>query len=151
MQWAPFRKMSTFNFGPSNRIVGYLHKCIAAKKAGYFRPKSKTFASFDSIVYEPGKPLTNIQVTQNREHPINPCGPTLLQALLRPSETGLKPLCPLVSKPWILLFVVPEPMQTTYKKQNFKPDAAVWRGKMKQYVLGLNEYDVFHCTSQGSQ
>jgi hypothetical protein len=58
MEWAPFKNITTFTFAPANRIVGCLHECISAKKAGYFRPKSKNFASFDSIVYEPEKPLT---------------------------------------------------------------------------------------------
>ena len=155
MEWNPFKNMSTFNFGPSKRIAGHLHECIAANKAGYFQPESKNFESFGSIVYEPNKPLVYIQVTENHDHPIKTGGPTLLQELLNPSDAALKSLRPLVSQPWIILFVVPIPMQTTFKKQNFvqtslkkqKSDSnvATWKKKTKQYVLGLEKYDVFHC------
>ena len=81
IEWAPFNNMLMFNFGPSNKTVGYLHKCITTKKAGYFWLKPKNFASFDSIIYEPSKYLTNIQVTLNHNHLISSYGPKFLQAL----------------------------------------------------------------------
>ena len=37
MEWKPFKDMLTFNFGPAKTLVGHLHKCIAANKAGYFQ------------------------------------------------------------------------------------------------------------------
>ena len=91
MKWAPFKNISTFNFGPANKIVGYLHECITSNKAGYFLPTSKTFASFDAIVYKPGEPLANIQITQNCKHPINLLGSKLFEGLLSPSDSELNP------------------------------------------------------------
>jgi hypothetical protein len=144
MEWKPFRDMLTFNFGPAKRLAGHLHQCIEANKAGYFRPKSDHFASFDAIIYQPEKPLVNAQITENHDHDISTRGPKLLQKLLRATDSMLQPLRPLAKKPWIILFIVPTPMHTTFTKQNFKPDAPIWRAKMKQYVLGLDKYDVFH-------
>ena len=146
MEWNPFKNMSTFDFGPSKEMVSHFHECNAANKAGYFRPKSKTSESFDPSDYEPKKPLVNIQVTENHDHPIK-------TELLGPSDAVLKPL---VSQPWIILFIVPIPMQATFKKQKFvqttlkkqKSGPNVWKKKAKQYVLGLDKYDVFHCSSE---
>ena len=91
MEWNPFKNMLKFIFRPSNRIVGYLQDCIKAKKAGYFRPKSNIFESFDSIIYEPEKPLVIIQITENYTHPIKACGPIFLQDLLGPSNAAFLP------------------------------------------------------------
>jgi hypothetical protein len=144
MEWKPFKDMLTFNFRPAKRLAGHLHQCIEANKAGYFRPKSDHFASFDAIIYQPEKPLVNAQITDNRDHDISTRGPKLLQKLLHATDPMSQPLRPLAKKPWIILFIVPTPMHTTFTKQNFKPDALIWRAKTKQYVLGLDKYDVFH-------
>jgi hypothetical protein len=70
--WAPFKKdMLKFNFGPGNRLVGHLQKCIAAKKAGYFQPKSDTFESFDTIIYQLKKSLVGVQITENPHYDLN--------------------------------------------------------------------------------
>lgn len=144
MEWKLFKGRLTFDFGPARRLPGHLHQCIEANKAGYFRPKSANFASFDAIIYQPEKPLVNIQITENHTHDISTCGPKLLQKLLHPTDIKLKPLCPVVKTPWTILFIVPKPMDATFTKQKFKPDAdaSAWRAKTKQYVLGLDRKDV---------
>jgi hypothetical protein len=90
MEWKPFKDILTFNFGPVKRLAGHLHQCIDANKPGYFRPKSDHFASFDAIIYQPKKPLVNLQITENAKHGISTSGAKLLQKLL-PVEivTGL--------------------------------------------------------------
>lgn len=85
MEWKPFENMVTSNFGPVKRLAGHLHQCIADNKAGYFRPKSDNFASFDAIIYQPNKPLVGAQVTENHDHPLNTRGPILLRT---PGGTG---------------------------------------------------------------
>jgi hypothetical protein len=106
-----------------------------------------TLASFDAIIYEPNKPFIGSTPT----HLTNTCRSLLLQQhLLRPSDTPLKLLRPPVTKPWTILFIVPAPMQTTFRKQKFGSDAAFWKAQTKQYVLGLDSYAVFHCNCESA-
>jgi hypothetical protein len=145
MRLEPFKDMLTFNFGPAKTLVGHLHKCIAANKAGYFQSKSRNFASFDAIIYQPNSPLLGAQMTVSHDHGIKVRGPESLQKLLSRSDDAFNSLRPLVNKPWTILFIVPDPMQNTFKLQKFKPNAdTIWNQKTKQYVLGLDKHDVFH-------
>lgn len=106
-----------------------------------------TLVSFDAIIYEPNEPF----VGSTQTHLTNTCRSILLQQhSLRPSDTPLKPLRPLVTKPWTILFIVPAPMQITFRKQKFSSDVAFWKAQTKQYVLGLDNYVVFHCNSESA-
>jgi hypothetical protein len=148
MEWNISKTMSTYDFGSSHMLSGYLKQCVADKKPGYFRPKSDNFASFDAIMYQPNSPLFPVQISQQKHHGIKLKGPKLLQKSLLRSDAMLKRLRPLVDAPWIVVFVLPKPMETTFKKQKFIPRARIWKAKTKQYVLGLDRRAVFLCRSQ---
>jgi hypothetical protein len=146
-EWAPFKDMTTFDFGPPRRLADHLKKCIIDNKAGFFRPKSKIFKSFDAIFYEPGEPLSLAQITENYLHFEKLSGLQDLQRLLSRRDGVLKSVRPSVASPWILLFIVPQPMDSTFPKQKQKPDVRIWHRKTRQYVLGLDKAAVFLCKS----
>jgi hypothetical protein len=148
IKWEPFKNMLMYNFGPKRRLLDHLRDCIRANRAGYFQPTSKNFASFDAIIYQPGKALVNAQTTENYDHGINPKGAKKVQSLLSPFDKELKGLRPVKKNPWLILFVVPTPMQNSFKKQKFRTEDAIWKKKTRQYVLGLDKYAVFHPKSK---
>lgn len=134
-----------FVFGPPQELSGTIADCVDARKAVYLQPISDSFASLDSIIYQPNCPLIGIQVTNAASHSINTKGLMNLQSYLSPKNKFLSPLRPTVEKPWIILFVVPKPMESYFTKQRITGDAnATWSKKTVQYVLGLDEVEVFH-------
>lgn len=109
----------------------------------YIQPISDNFASLDSIVYQPAEPLIGIQITDALIHPIKATGLSSFQQLLKPKDTLLAPLRPTIRKPWILLFIVPTPMENSFTRQDITGVAVNWSPKTSQYVLGLNQDSVF--------
>ena len=124
-------------------LAGEIARCVAAGESVYLQPMSDNFASLDSIIYQPTDPLVGMQITNALIHPIKATGLSALQLLLKPKHALLAPLRPTVGKPWILLFVVPTPMEKSFTRQKIEGVAANWNRKMVQYVLGLDEREVF--------
>ena len=131
-------------FGPPQVLSGKIADCADARQIGYFQPISDNFASLDAIIHQPDGPLIGIQVTNTATHPINTKGLKALQSLLSETNDTLSPLRPTPEDPWIILYVVPTPMEASFTKQKIKGDAsATWSTKTAQYVLGLDEHEVF--------
>jgi hypothetical protein len=132
-----------FVFGPSQGLSGKIADCVDARKSAYLQPISDNFASLDSIIYQPNNPLIGIQITNVSTHPINTKGLKALQSLLSPKNESLSPLRPTFEKPWIILFVVPKQMEKSFTRQSITGHASATWSKIVQYVLGLDEREVF--------
>lgn len=131
-------------FGPPQEMSGTIANCVETGKAVYLQPISDNFASLDSILYQPNNPLIGIQVTIAETHSIQTKGLKYLQSYLSRENRLLSPLRPTSEKPWTILFVVPQPMAAAFTKQEIKGEASdVWSKKTVQYVLGLDEHEVF--------
>ena len=140
--WGLSEDVKHFDFGPCQMTTGELARRVEAGESVYLRPISDAFASLDSVIYQPTGPLVGIQVTDTLVHPIKATGLRVLQRLLNPTDASLAPLRPSVAKPWLLLFVVPTPMESSFTKQSIK-GAAIWSRQTVQYVLGLDPREVF--------
>ena len=134
--------MKYFAFGPPQMLAGKIAECVAEKEAVYLQ-LSQNFASLDSIIYQPNDPLVGIQITISDAHPIKVTDLSALQKLLKSKDPLLASLRPTVREPWILLFVVPTPMENSFSKQVFTGVPANWSKKTMQYVLGLDLHQVF--------
>ncbi|KAF8340993.1 hypothetical protein F5887DRAFT_1224859 [Amanita rubescens] len=133
-----------FAFGPPQELSGKIADCVNAKESVYLQPISDNFASLNSIIYQPNNPLIGIQITNASTHPIETKGLKALQSLLSPKNESLSPLRPTSEKPWIILFVVPKRMEKSFTRQSITGhDSAAWSKKTVQYVLGLDERQVF--------
>ena len=118
-------------------------EAVEGRKPLHVVPIAHNFPAVDSIIYDPDDPdavLTGVQITMNKEHPIAVSGLQLIQSWLK-SGTPLEDLRPSNNKWWRFLFVVPLRMASTFKLQKLDGDTPthVWAGKVKQYVLGLEE------------
>ncbi|KAF8622926.1 hypothetical protein AX15_006639 [Amanita polypyramis BW_CC] len=132
-------------FGPPQELSGKIADHVEARKSVYLQPISENFASLDSIIYQPNELLICLQITNASSHPIKTKGLKALQSLLSPNNEFLCPLRPTFKKPWIIVFVVPTPMEKSFLRQSITGDAsAIWSKKTVQYVLGLDEHAVFH-------
>jgi hypothetical protein len=138
-----------FQFGPKQEFMGRLSSSVNNSKSCYLKPLSRTFATFDSFLYQtetspPGcQPLIGIQVTTASTHPIKVEGLQYLQACLSLKVPALKALRPTTDKKLIILFVVPESMAASWVKMPFQGKVGPWEGKTTQFVLGLPEEEVF--------
>lgn len=133
-----------FVFGPPQDLSGKIADCVDARESVYLQPISDNFASLDSIIYQPNSPLIGIQITNASTHPIETKGLKALQSLLSPKNASLSPLRPTPEQPWIILFVVPTRMEKSFTRQSIIGHAsATWSEKTVQYVLGLDEHEVF--------
>ena len=131
-------------FGPTQELSGKIADCVDARESVYLQPISDNFASLDSIIYQPNNPLIGIQITNASSHSIKTKGLKALQSLLSSKNKSLSPLRPTPEKPWIILFVVPKQMEKSFTRQSITGHAnATWSKKTVQYVLGLDEREVF--------
>jgi hypothetical protein len=146
--WDFSKDAKHFDFGPPQMLADKIARCLAAGESAYLQPMSDNFASLGSIIYQPTDRLVGVQITDALIHPIKATGLSALQLLLEPKHALLAPLRPTVGKPWILLFVVPTPMENSFTRQNIEGVAANWSRKTVQYVLGLDGREVFK-TSRG--
>jgi hypothetical protein len=133
-------------FGPPQALVGHLAKCVAAKESGCFQLTSESdyFASLDAILYQPDNTLVGIQVTSDPEEfgrHIKTKGLNNLRRLLNSKDVSfLAPLRLTTEQPWLLLFVVPTPMDTTFTKLDIEGvRVAEWDQKIVEFVLDLAE------------
>ena len=148
LEWGPFEDMNFFNFVPGQMLAGHLAQCVAAGNPGYLRPVSSNFTSFDCIVYRPTDALAGLLVTTTHKHLVKAKGLEGVQALLSPRNPLLSSLRPTVGKPWIILFVVPSPMNSSYITQQIDGGSPIWLRKTAQYVLGLDVQKVLHRSSK---
>jgi len=133
-----------FDFRPPKALADEIAQCVlAAGKSDHLQLTLDNFSSLDSIIYQPTGALVNIQITDALIHPIQATGLSALQELLVPKDVSLSPIRPsTVEKPWILLFVVPRPLEESFIKQDIA-GAASWSQPIEQYVLGLDLHQVF--------
>ena len=134
--------------GPASRVTFQsqsfttsLQSAIDAQNPLHLVPLDPNFPAVDSILYDPGKVLTGIQVTVRNEHPIAVSGLKRLQgwlklksplAHLRPSTGG---------DHWRLIFVVPAATAASFEQQAFERDTGgnEWAKKVDQYTLSIKE------------
>ena len=149
--WSLSKDVKHFDFGPPQMLAVEIERCVKAGESVYLQSTSDNFASLDSIVYQPTEPLIGIQITDALDHPIKATGLSSLQRLLKPKDTLLAGLRPTVRNPWILLFVVPTPMENSFTRQVITGVAVNWSRETSQYVLGLDQREVFHASLSQSK
>ncbi|KAK2464428.1 hypothetical protein APHAL10511_003576 [Amanita phalloides] len=123
---------------------------VKSNQAHYLRPESPVFPSFDSFLYQPDishpefSPLIALQVTTAAKHPIKLTGLEDIESLLE--IPFLENLRPERNRKLIILFVVPDDLEPTFRTQKIhgaKKKVAPWYNKTVQYVLGLPVKDLF--------
>jgi len=141
------------DIGPIQTFEGELTSSIRGGKSCYLKPISKNFASIDAVLYEHGvvrpglQPFLGAQMTDAATHPTSIKGLALIQKSLKLNVPELKALRPSSTKKWILLFIVPESMEASFVRQNFKdPEGggSHWASKTAQYVLGLSPEQIWN-------
>jgi hypothetical protein len=138
------------NFESVQNFAGLLASFVKNEQSCYLKLLSPTFPTFDSFLYQHGmsqpgcQPLIGLQITDACDHPISIKGLADIETSLKPKVPELRSLRPTVARKWIILFVVPEPMATSFVEQRFKDakKSANWGVKTTQYVLGLPEQEV---------
>jgi hypothetical protein len=138
MTWSVPSGIQRFNFRRDSDFIDEITKAVREKKPLHLVPFSRNFAAVDSIIYDPNRVLTCIQVTSRREHDILVPGLQRIQSWLR-RGTLLEGLHPSENRPWRFIFVVPSD-EETFDSQRLVGDTAQseWAGKVQQYVLGLD-------------
>ena len=145
----------TWNYRGSTQHIAFqesavfkeISEAVQDLKPRHLVPLVCNFPGMDSILYDPDDPdavITCIQITMNMDRVILVRGLQLLQRWFKLGSL-LEGLRPTNAKPWRLLFVVPSHMERTFKSQMLKGDTPdnVWAGKVRQYVLGLEEGTIF--------
>ena len=115
-----------------------LQALIEGRISGYLEPVSTAFPTLDSLVYQPGL-LIFLKMTVGTEHDGSSAGFERIQRWLK-LKGPLAHLHASESRPWKFVFVVPEEMALSFKQQSF---GKAWNSKVKQYVLGLSQKDVW--------
>ena len=116
---------------PSKKL-DYKRVQMLVKLSCYLKPLSHNFATFNSFLYQPKillpdcKSPIGFQITTASEHLICILGFKELQVCLNPKIFVFKALQPTLAENLILLFIVPEPMVTSFQKMQFKGKAAHW-------------------------
>ena len=105
-------------------------------------PLIRNFLTVDSIVYVPNEPLTCVQTTTRREHPIVVRGLLRIQSWLKQDSPALSPLRPSDIRPWRLIFIMPSG-EADFGFQQLQGDTSPgeWAGKVHQYVLRLDPFE----------
>ncbi|KIL62834.1 hypothetical protein M378DRAFT_108009 [Amanita muscaria Koide BX008] len=113
-------------FGPIHRFSGQLASFVEKNKSCYLKPLSPVFPTFDSFLYRYGtpqsgcSPLIGLQVTTAAKHAISIKGLEKVQKSLNRQNTHFGPLRPSKSNKWIILFVVPDTMGASFRRQKIK-------------------------------
>jgi hypothetical protein len=137
-------------FGADQFFTGYLTTSVKNRESCYLKLLSPVFPTFDAFLYQhtmaqPGyQPFMGAQVTGARSHPVSVKGLEATQKALKQDIPELNGLQPKVTKKWIILFIIPEPMAVSFQKQIINDSAKVdhWYLKTAQFVLGLSEEEV---------
>jgi len=130
---------------------GLLTSSVMDQRSCYLRPLSKTFATFDSFLYQPGfhpsnfQPLICFQITDALKHDIHLSGLQGTQTACRATIPELKALRPSVAKKWIIVFVMPTNMGSAFGLQKIVKESSVWMSKTAQYHLELSPEAVMRC------
>ncbi|KAF8351674.1 hypothetical protein F5887DRAFT_913384 [Amanita rubescens] len=123
---------------------------VKSNKSHYLRPGSPVFPSFDSFLYQPEishlgfSPLIALQVTTAAKHEIKLKGLKDIGSALQ--NPYLESLRPEQNRKMIVLFVVPDDLEPTFRTQKIhgaKKEVGPWYNKTTQYVLGLPVQDLF--------
>ncbi len=128
-------------------VIDAIMKAVENKQPLHLVPSVPNFPAVNSILYDPNDPdavLTCIQITINVDHDIVVSGLQDIQSWLK-RGTSLSDLRPTRSRRWRFLFVVPSDMASTFKVQSLYGDTGKgeWAKKVDQYVLGLEERNIF--------
>ena len=126
----------------SGSFATQLQALIADETSGYLKPMSTTFPTLDSLLYQPGY-LEFLQMTVSPSHPGSIAGFQRIQRWLK-LKGPASHLRPSKSRPWTFIFVVPEEMAASFNQQSF---GNVWGSKVKQFVLGLSQKDIWEYES----
>jgi hypothetical protein len=98
---------------------------------------------FPAVVYHPNEFFTCIQITTNSKHPIAISELRRIQGWLKDSipPAGLRPDR---ARPWRFIFIVPSEMASTFTLQELDGKGELeWAGMVDQYVLGLEDGNIF--------
>jgi hypothetical protein len=139
------------DFGDVQTFQGLLASAVGQDVSCYMKPVAKNFATIDSVLFahdftEPGiLPLISVQITDALKHPCKVRAFKTLQTSLKSQIPQLASLRPSVAKKWILVFIVPSPMASSFTKQTFDDVATktIWDSKVVQYVLELDKDEVW--------
>jgi hypothetical protein len=129
----------TFESGsPSSTRLQVL---IEDTTSGHLKPLSTMFPTSDSLVYQPSR-LDFLQITLGTFEPNDSiAGFERVQRWLK-LKGPTSHLCPSETQPWMFIFIVPEEKAASFKRQSF---GKIWNSKVKQYVLGLSQKDIWEC------
>jgi len=125
-------------------VIDPIRKAVDNKQPLHLVPSAPNFPAVDSILYDPNDVLTCIQIMITVDHDIVVSGLQDIQSWLK-RGTSLENLRPTRNRRWRFLFVVPSDMASTFKVQKLDGDTrrAEWARKVDQYVLGLEERNIF--------
>ena len=137
-------------FGSEEVFAGHLATSVRNQESCHLKPLSPIFPTFNSFLYQHTMsqsgyhPFMGIQVTDAASHSVSVQGLIGAQKSLKRRIPELNDLRPTTAKKWIILFVVPDSMATSFEKQIIKDADKVgdWDSKIAQYVLGLPEQEV---------
>ena len=138
MTWTCHGRTPRFTFLQNLDFINEMTKAVQNRGPLHLVPLVRNFPVVDSIVYNPNEPLTCIQTTVSRNHPIVVSGLQRIQSWLK-LDTPLAGLRPSEERPWRLIFIVPSD-ETTFEPQQLRGDTdeGEWAGKVHQYVLRLD-------------
>ena len=138
------------DFGNIQTFQGLLMSLVHEHQSCYLKPSSKTFATVDSVLYvhddNPNhQKLIGCQITDARAHPSSIKGFTIMQTSLKHTVPELECLRPSAGQKWIIVFIVPKPMGSSFTKQGYKEAVgrSIWDSKIAQYVLELDTKEVW--------
>jgi hypothetical protein len=120
-------------------FLGFLDAAIAEKTPSYLVPLDPNFPTIDSAFYKPDEPFRGLQVTKRLRHPAKTAGLKQIQKWMKRKSLASH-IRPSESKPWDLIFVVPNGTELAFSKQPLigsEVDIKVWAKKIKQFVMGL--------------
>ncbi len=154
-------QMARIYRGPIKRITFWestvidpIKEAVWNRQPLHLVPFVPNFLAVDSVLYDLNDPdavITCIQITINVDHDIVVSGLQDIQSWLK-RGTSLSDLRPTRSRRWRFLFVVPSDMASTFKVQSLYGDTGKgeWAKKVDQYVLGLEERNIFERRSDSS-
>ena len=117
-----------------------LQVLIKDKISGHLKPLSTMFPTFDSLLHQPSH-LDFLQITiGSLESNSSISGFERIQRWLK--FKGPTHLRPSETQPWMFIFIIPEEKAASLKQQSF---GKIWNSKVKQYVLGLSQKDIWEC------
>jgi len=129
-------------FGSHQDFGEQLASSVKNNKSCYLKPTEWNLTTFHSFLYQPGfnhpgfQPL-GLQMTDVQHHDISLKSP---QTLVIPELNALRPTA---KRKWIIIFVVPASVGASFEVQKFEDGAKHWEPKMAQYILQLQEEEVW--------